>query len=66
MNRPAGEDLDALGHRRWFSGGRRGLLLRASHWMVALAPPLTISAKETDELLDLFEASLADVVAGNA
>jgi adenosylmethionine-8-amino-7-oxononanoate aminotransferase len=43
---------------------QRGLLLRASHWMVALAPPLTISAKETDELLDLFEASLADVVAG--
>jgi adenosylmethionine-8-amino-7-oxononanoate aminotransferase len=45
---------------------RRGLLLRASHWMVALAPPLTISAAETDELLDLFEASLGDVVAGKA
>jgi adenosylmethionine-8-amino-7-oxononanoate aminotransferase len=45
---------------------RRGLLLRASHWMVALAPPLTISATETDELLEIFEASLADVVAGKA
>jgi adenosylmethionine-8-amino-7-oxononanoate aminotransferase len=40
---------------------RRGLLLRASHWMVALAPPLTTTAAETDEILDLFEASLADV-----
>ncbi len=45
---------------------RRGLLLRASHWMVALAPPLTVSAQEVDEILDLFEASLADVVAGRA
>jgi adenosylmethionine-8-amino-7-oxononanoate aminotransferase len=45
---------------------KRGLLLRASHWMVALAPPLTITAKETDELLDIFEAALGDVVAGRA
>jgi adenosylmethionine-8-amino-7-oxononanoate aminotransferase len=40
----------------------RGLLLRASHWMVALAPPLTITAAEVDELLDIFEASLEDVL----
>ena len=43
---------------------RRGLLLRASHWMAALAPPLTISAREMDEVLDLFEASLAETVKG--
>jgi adenosylmethionine-8-amino-7-oxononanoate aminotransferase len=41
---------------------RRGLLLRASHWMVALAPPLTISASEMDEMLDILEAALEDVV----
>jgi adenosylmethionine-8-amino-7-oxononanoate aminotransferase len=41
---------------------RRGLLLRASHWMVALAPPLTITTAEVDEMLDLFEASLGEVL----
>ena len=37
---------------------RRGLLLRASHWMLALAPPLTITAAEVDDMLDILEASL--------
>ncbi len=41
---------------------RRGLLLRASHWMVALAPPLTTTAAEVDEICDLFEAAVADGV----
>ena len=41
---------------------RRGLLLRASHWMVAFAPPLTITAAEVDELLDIFEAALGEVL----
>jgi adenosylmethionine-8-amino-7-oxononanoate aminotransferase len=41
---------------------RRGCLLRASHWMLALAPPLTITADEMDEMLDLVEASIADVL----
>ncbi|HLE42501.1 MAG TPA: aspartate aminotransferase family protein [Methylomirabilota bacterium] len=43
---------------------RRGLLLRASHWMVAVAPPLTISAREMDEFLDILEAALREVVSG--
>ena len=30
-----------------------GLLLRASHWMIVLAPPLTIDAAEVDEILEL-------------
>ena len=29
---------------------RRGLLLRASHWMIVLAPPLTIDDGEIDEI----------------
>jgi adenosylmethionine-8-amino-7-oxononanoate aminotransferase len=41
---------------------RRGLLLRASHWMVALAPPLTITASEMDEMLDILEAALEEVL----
>jgi adenosylmethionine-8-amino-7-oxononanoate aminotransferase len=41
---------------------RRGLLLRASHWMLALAPPLTITAAEVDEMLDIIEASLREVL----
>jgi hypothetical protein len=30
--------------------------------MVAFAPPLTITAAEVDELMDIFEASLQDVL----
>jgi len=41
---------------------KRGLLLRASHWMVAFAPPLTLTAVEADQILDIFEAALADTV----
>jgi adenosylmethionine-8-amino-7-oxononanoate aminotransferase len=41
---------------------RRGLLLRASHWMVAVAPPLTTTAAEMDTILDLFEQSLAETL----
>jgi 4-aminobutyrate aminotransferase-like enzyme len=41
---------------------RRGLLLRASHWMLALAPPLTITAAEVDDMLDIIEVSLKDVL----
>jgi len=41
---------------------RRGLLLRASHWMLALAPPLTITAAEVDDMLDILEASLREVL----
>ncbi len=45
---------------------RRGLLLRASHWMLVLAPPLTIAAAEVDEILDILGAALDDVVAAGA
>jgi adenosylmethionine-8-amino-7-oxononanoate aminotransferase len=41
---------------------RRGLLLRASHWMLALAPPLTITAAEVDDMLDILEASIREVL----
>ena len=41
---------------------RRGLLLRASHWMAVLAPPLTITADELDELLDILEEALSEVL----
>ncbi len=41
---------------------RRGLLLRASHWMAVLAPPLTITAAELEEVLDLFEDAVTEVL----
>jgi len=41
---------------------RRGLLLRASHWMLVLAPPLTITAEEIDQVLAILGVALADVV----
>lgn len=41
---------------------RRGLLLRASHWMAVLAPPLTTTAAELEEMLDVFESALVEVL----
>jgi adenosylmethionine-8-amino-7-oxononanoate aminotransferase len=41
---------------------RKGLLLRASHWMAVLAPPLTTTAGELDELLDLLDEAVTEVV----
>ena len=41
---------------------RKGLLLRASHWMAVLAPPLTTTAAELDELLDIFDEALTEVL----
>ena len=34
----------------------RGLLSRASHWMLALAPPLTTTEAELDDMLDILDA----------
>jgi adenosylmethionine-8-amino-7-oxononanoate aminotransferase len=50
----------AFGLRVRDAARRRGLLLRASHWMVAFAPPLTTTAAEIDEIADIFEAALAE------
>lgn len=41
---------------------RRGLLVRASHWMAVLAPPLTTTEDELEQMLDLFEAALVEVL----
>jgi len=41
---------------------RRGLLLRASHWMVVLAPPLTITEPEMDDLLGRLTESVSVVL----
>ena len=41
---------------------RRGLLLRASHWMAVLAPPLTTTAEELDEMLDILDEAVAEVL----
>ena len=41
----------------------KGLLLRASHSMAVLAPPLTTTSQELDEMLDIFEEAVTGVVA---
>jgi adenosylmethionine-8-amino-7-oxononanoate aminotransferase len=41
---------------------RKGLLLRASHWMAVLAPPLTTTAEELDEMLDILDEALVEVL----
>jgi adenosylmethionine-8-amino-7-oxononanoate aminotransferase len=56
---PAG---DGLGLKVREAARRRGLLLRASHWMVAFAPPLTTTAAEVDEIVEIFEAALAETL----
>jgi len=43
---------------------RRGLLLRAGHWMLVLAPPLTITDAEVDEVLAILDESLDAALAG--
>jgi adenosylmethionine-8-amino-7-oxononanoate aminotransferase len=43
---------------------RRGLLLRAGHWMLVLAPPLTIADAETDEVIAILDESLDSALAG--
>ncbi len=53
----------AIGTRVRDAARRRGLLLRASHWMLVLAPPLTISAAEVDEVVEIVGAALDDVAA---
>jgi putrescine---pyruvate transaminase len=41
---------------------KRGLLIRTSHWMAVLAPPLTTTKAEMDDILDRFEESLVAVL----
>jgi adenosylmethionine-8-amino-7-oxononanoate aminotransferase len=40
----------------------KGLLLRASHWMAVLAPPLTTTAEQLDEMIDILEKALTEVL----
>ncbi len=40
---------------------RRGMLLRASPWFVAVAPPLVTTTDELDEIVDILDASLSTV-----
>jgi adenosylmethionine-8-amino-7-oxononanoate aminotransferase len=56
---PAGMNM---GLRVRDAARKRGLLLRASHWMVVLAPPLTTTAAEMDDILDRLEASLVEAL----
>jgi putrescine aminotransferase len=56
---PAAENV---GIRVREAARRKGLLLRASHWMAVLAPPLTTTAEQLDEMLDILDEALAEVL----
>jgi adenosylmethionine-8-amino-7-oxononanoate aminotransferase len=56
---PAAENV---GVRVREAARKRGLLLRASHWMAVLAPPLTTTAEELDEMLGILEEALTEVL----
>jgi adenosylmethionine-8-amino-7-oxononanoate aminotransferase len=53
----------AVGTKVRDAAQRRGLLTRASHWMLVLAPPLTITGPEVDEILGIVGDALDDVAA---
>jgi adenosylmethionine-8-amino-7-oxononanoate aminotransferase len=40
---------------------RRGLLLRAAPWFVAVAPPLVATREDIDAIVDILRAALAAV-----
>ena len=42
---------------------RRGLLLRAAPWFVAVAPPLVTTRDDVDAIVDILRASLTAVAA---
>lgn len=56
---PAG---DEIGIRVREAARHRGLLVRASHWMIVLAPPLTITDAETAEVLEIVTEALDEVL----
>jgi beta-alanine--pyruvate transaminase len=45
---------------------RRGLLLRASPWFVAVAPPLVATREDVDALVDILRAAVASVTSASA
>jgi adenosylmethionine-8-amino-7-oxononanoate aminotransferase len=53
---------ERLGMRIRDVARRNGLLVRASHWFVAMAPPLTTSPDEMDEMVDRLVASVREVL----
>jgi adenosylmethionine-8-amino-7-oxononanoate aminotransferase len=53
---------DHVGQKVREAARRRGLLLRASDWMMVLAPPLTTTADELDEMLEILVDALTEVL----
>jgi len=57
-----GDDV-AFGARVQAAARKRGLLLRCSPWFAAIAPPLTTTEAEVDELVGILDAALAEAEA---
>lgn len=56
-------DEVAFGARVQAAARKRGLLLRCSPWFAAIAPPLTTTEAEVDELVGILDAALAEAEA---
>ncbi|TAK25465.1 MAG: aspartate aminotransferase family protein [Chloroflexota bacterium] len=54
-------DSVTFGQRVQAEARRRGLLVRAGGWFLAVGPPLTITRSEMDEMLDILDASISVV-----
>jgi adenosylmethionine-8-amino-7-oxononanoate aminotransferase len=52
-----------VGARVQAEARKRGLLLRASPWFAAVAPPLTTTEAELDELVGLLDGALEEAEA---
>ena len=53
---------ERIGIRIRDAARQRGLLVRTSHWMAVIAPPLTITEAELGEVLDRFEDAVIEVL----
>jgi adenosylmethionine-8-amino-7-oxononanoate aminotransferase len=55
-------ESDGVGVKIREAARRRGLLLRASHWMVVFAPPLTIDESGSNEVLQIASDAFDEVL----
>lgn len=56
-------DEVAFGNKVASAARKRGLLLRASPWFVAIGPPLTTTQEQADDLCSMLDDALTDVSA---
>ena len=59
---PTGKSSDAIGYRVERAARHRGLIVRGSPTMVSLAPPLTITHEQIDDMVQRLTLAIEDVM----